>query len=159
MLLLHLCPFLMFPSSSEVIPANNTQMILCWHVAKLIPAVSSNDKQAGDGKTPLKSFGCRSLPAAVAGCSGFPHRDWNTGKISRFLSDWNPAGCFVGVFPGLYPNLTVCCQGDVWICMELMDTSLDKFYKQVIEKGMTIPEDILGKIAVSVGSPWTLWTV
>lgn len=43
-----------------------------------------------------------------------------------------------------------CCQGDVWICMELMDTSLDKFYKQVQEKGMTIPEDILGKTAVSV---------
>lgn len=41
-------------------------------------------------------------------------------------------------------------QGDVWICMELMDTSLDKFYKQVIDKGQTIPEDILGKIAVSV---------
>lgn len=36
--------------------------------------------------------------------------------------------------------------------MELMDTSLDKFYKQVIEKGLTIPEDILGKIAISVGS-------
>ncbi|XP_028675075.1 dual specificity mitogen-activated protein kinase kinase 6 isoform X2 [Erpetoichthys calabaricus] len=41
-------------------------------------------------------------------------------------------------------------EGDVWICMELMDTSLDKFYKQVIEKGMTIPEDILGKITVSI---------
>lgn len=41
-------------------------------------------------------------------------------------------------------------QGDVWICMELMDTSLDKFYKHVIDKGLTIPEDILGKIAVSV---------
>ncbi|XP_060951064.1 dual specificity mitogen-activated protein kinase kinase 6 [Limanda limanda] len=41
-------------------------------------------------------------------------------------------------------------EGDVWICMELMDTSLDKFYKQVIEKGMNIPEDILGKIAVSI---------
>lgn len=34
--------------------------------------------------------------------------------------------------------------------MELMDTSLDKFYKQVIDRGLTIPEDILGKIAVSV---------
>lgn len=43
-------------------------------------------------------------------------------------------------------------QGDVWICMELMDTSLDKFYKHVIDKGLTIPEDILGKIAVSVSS-------
>ena len=41
-------------------------------------------------------------------------------------------------------------QGDVWICMELMDTSLDKFYKHVIDKVLTIPEDILGKIAVSV---------
>ena len=34
--------------------------------------------------------------------------------------------------------------------MELMDTSLDKFYKKVIEKGETIPEDILGKITVAV---------
>ncbi|XP_075701271.1 dual specificity mitogen-activated protein kinase kinase 6 isoform X1 [Rhinoderma darwinii] len=41
-------------------------------------------------------------------------------------------------------------EGDVWICMELMDTSLDKFYKDVIDKGLTIPEDILGKIAVSI---------
>lgn len=36
--------------------------------------------------------------------------------------------------------------------MELMDTSLDKFYKQVHEKGMTIPEDILGKTTVSVSA-------
>ncbi|KAM4691646.1 dual specificity mitogen-activated protein kinase kinase 6 [Rhinophrynus dorsalis] len=41
-------------------------------------------------------------------------------------------------------------EGDVWICMELMDTSLDKFYKHVIDKHLTIPEDILGKIAVSI---------
>ncbi|XP_048846511.1 dual specificity mitogen-activated protein kinase kinase 6-like isoform X2 [Brienomyrus brachyistius] len=41
-------------------------------------------------------------------------------------------------------------EGDVWICMELMDTSLDKFYKQVIDGGLTIPEDILGKITVSI---------
>lgn len=41
-------------------------------------------------------------------------------------------------------------QGDVWICMELMDTSLDKFYKKVNEKGRNIPEDILGKITVAV---------
>lgn len=34
--------------------------------------------------------------------------------------------------------------------MELMDTSLDKFYKKVLEKKKTIPEDILGKMAVSV---------
>ncbi|TSZ26375.1 Dual specificity mitogen-activated protein kinase kinase 6 [Bagarius yarrelli] len=42
-------------------------------------------------------------------------------------------------------------EGDVWICMELMDTSLDKFYKQVQEKGMTIPETTSwGKTAVSI---------
>ncbi|MED6268121.1 Dual specificity mitogen-activated protein kinase kinase 6 [Characodon lateralis] len=41
-------------------------------------------------------------------------------------------------------------EGDVWICMELMDTSLDKFYKKVIQKSQTIPEDILGKITVAI---------
>ena len=42
-------------------------------------------------------------------------------------------------------------QGDVWICMEVMDTSLDKFYKMVYDKEKTvIPEDILGKIANTV---------
>ncbi|KAI0231802.1 Dual specificity mitogen-activated protein kinase kinase 6 [Lamellibrachia satsuma] len=42
-------------------------------------------------------------------------------------------------------------EGDVWICMEVMDTSLDKFYKMVYDKEKTvIPEDILGKIANTV---------
>lgn len=67
----------------------------------------------------------------------------------------SPRGCFCFVFFGpaspegcrVSPPLP---QGDVWICMELMDTSLDKFYKMVIEKGLPFPEDILGKIAVSV---------
>jgi len=36
--------------------------------------------------------------------------------------------------------------------MEVMDTSLDKFYKMLYENGKTIPEDILGKIAVAVSS-------
>ncbi|CAG0921438.1 unnamed protein product [Notodromas monacha] len=43
-------------------------------------------------------------------------------------------------------------EGDVWICMEVMDTSLDKFYQRVYEKGSRIPEDILGKIAHAVVS-------
>lgn len=42
--------------------------------------------------------------------------------------------------------------------MELMDTSLDKFYKKVIEKGKNIPEDILGKITVAV-SPVPYFTL
>lgn len=40
--------------------------------------------------------------------------------------------------------------GDVWICMEVMETSLDKFYPLVFKKEATIPEEYLGKIAWSV---------
>lgn len=41
-------------------------------------------------------------------------------------------------------------EGDVWICMEVMDMSLDKFYMKVYQNGKSIPEDILGKIAFAV---------
>ena len=41
-------------------------------------------------------------------------------------------------------------EGDVWICMEVMDVSLDKFYQKVYEMKSRIPEDILGKIAHAV---------
>lgn len=41
-------------------------------------------------------------------------------------------------------------EGDVWICMEVMDTSLDRFYEKVFKHDRRIPEDILGKIAVAV---------
>ena len=41
-------------------------------------------------------------------------------------------------------------EGDCWICMELMSTSLDKFYRFVYHRRSDrIPEDILGKIAVA----------
>nr|CAI5818145.1 unnamed protein product [Callosobruchus analis] len=41
-------------------------------------------------------------------------------------------------------------EGDCWICMELMDISLDKFYKFIYEKlKKRIPEPILGKIALA----------
>ncbi|XP_057323020.1 dual specificity mitogen-activated protein kinase kinase 3 [Microplitis mediator] len=43
-------------------------------------------------------------------------------------------------------------EGDVWICMEVMDMSLDKFYVKAYKNGCSIPEDILGKIALSVVS-------
>ncbi|CAH2980467.1 unnamed protein product [Chilo suppressalis] len=43
-------------------------------------------------------------------------------------------------------------EGDVWICMEVMDMSLDKFYTKVYKNNRTIPENILGKIAFSVVS-------
>lgn len=41
-------------------------------------------------------------------------------------------------------------EGDVWICMEVMECSLDKFYPIVFENNRMMPEDILGKIAVAV---------
>lgn len=41
-------------------------------------------------------------------------------------------------------------EGDCWICMEIMDTSLDKFYKFIYEKlKVRIPESILGKISLA----------
>lgn len=43
-------------------------------------------------------------------------------------------------------------EGDVWICMEVMDMSLDKFYAKVYKNKRTIPENILGKIVFSVVS-------
>lgn len=43
-------------------------------------------------------------------------------------------------------------EGDVWICMEVMDTSLDKFYAKVYKNNRNIPEDILGKIGLAVVS-------
>ncbi|XP_072043636.1 dual specificity mitogen-activated protein kinase kinase 6-like [Amphiura filiformis] len=43
-------------------------------------------------------------------------------------------------------------EGDVWICMEVMDTCLDKFYKAVKLRGERIPEHILSRIAFSVVS-------
>uniref|UniRef100_A0A8C9XX24 mitogen-activated protein kinase kinase n=1 Tax=Sander lucioperca TaxID=283035 RepID=A0A8C9XX24_SANLU len=42
-------------------------------------------------------------------------------------------------------------EGDCWICMELMATSLDKFYKYVYcALDDVIPEEILGKITLAV---------
>uniref|UniRef100_A0A3P9PC66 mitogen-activated protein kinase kinase n=1 Tax=Poecilia reticulata TaxID=8081 RepID=A0A3P9PC66_POERE len=42
-------------------------------------------------------------------------------------------------------------EGDCWICMELMATSLDKFYKFVYGSlDDVIPEEILGKITLAV---------
>jgi len=43
-------------------------------------------------------------------------------------------------------------EGDVWICMEVMDTSVDKFYAKVFGNGRDMQEWVLGKIAFSVVS-------
>ena len=42
--------------------------------------------------------------------------------------------------------------------MEVMDMSLDKFYKMLYENSKTIPEDILGKIAVAVSTCAVVFT-
>uniref|UniRef100_A0A674AEG3 mitogen-activated protein kinase kinase n=1 Tax=Salmo trutta TaxID=8032 RepID=A0A674AEG3_SALTR len=74
----------------------------------------------------------------------------NTQEQKRLLMDLDISMRTVDCFYTVTFYGALFREGDVWICMELMDTSLDKFYKQVIEKGMTIPENILGKMAVSV---------
>ncbi|KAH8259972.1 dual specificity mitogen-activated protein kinase kinase 6 [Drosophila serrata] len=43
-------------------------------------------------------------------------------------------------------------EGDVWICMEVMSTSLDKFYPKVFRHDLRMEESVLGKIAMSVVS-------
>uniref|UniRef100_A0A3Q2YBB1 mitogen-activated protein kinase kinase n=1 Tax=Hippocampus comes TaxID=109280 RepID=A0A3Q2YBB1_HIPCM len=74
----------------------------------------------------------------------------NTQEQKRLLMDLDISMRTVDCFYTVTFYGALFREGDVWICMELMDTSLDKFYKQVMEKERTIPEDILGKIAVSV---------
>nr|WAO97414.1 mitogen-activated protein kinase kinase 6 [Neoseiulus californicus] len=41
-------------------------------------------------------------------------------------------------------------EGDIWICMEVMDTSLDKFYKAAFAQCGGIPEEALGRISYSI---------
>ena len=41
-------------------------------------------------------------------------------------------------------------EGDVMICMEVMDLSLDKFYARAFNINKPIPEIVLGKVAFSV---------
>lgn len=41
-------------------------------------------------------------------------------------------------------------EGDVMICMEVMDVSLDKFYARAFNINKLIPENVLGKVACSV---------
>ncbi|XP_067329438.1 dual specificity mitogen-activated protein kinase kinase 3-like isoform X2 [Anolis sagrei] len=74
----------------------------------------------------------------------------NTQEQKRLLMDLDISMRTVDCFYTVTFYGALFREGDVWICMELMDTSLDKFYKKVLEKKKTIPEDILGKIAVSI---------
>uniref|UniRef100_A0A3B1KI15 mitogen-activated protein kinase kinase n=1 Tax=Astyanax mexicanus TaxID=7994 RepID=A0A3B1KI15_ASTMX len=74
----------------------------------------------------------------------------NTQEQKRLLMDLDISMRTVDCFYTVTFYGALFREGDVWICMELMDTSLDKFYKQVHEKGKTIPEDILGRCVISV---------
>ena len=47
-------------------------------------------------------------------------------------------------------------EGDVMICMEVMDISLDKFYARAFNNNKPIPENVLGKVAYSVSLKWKL---
>lgn len=47
-------------------------------------------------------------------------------------------------------------QGDVWICMELLDSSMDKISERVYNQlHSAIPEKILGKMSVAVRYTWS----
>ncbi|XP_075421948.1 dual specificity mitogen-activated protein kinase kinase 3 isoform X2 [Ascaphus truei] len=74
----------------------------------------------------------------------------NTQEQKRLLMDLDISMRTVDCFYTVTFYGALFREGDVWICMELMDTSLDKFYKNVAERGRTIPEDILGKMTVSI---------
>ncbi|MFH4973907.1 hypothetical protein AB6A40_000616 [Gnathostoma spinigerum] len=41
-------------------------------------------------------------------------------------------------------------EGDVWICMEVMDISLDKFYRMCFDSGRQLPESFIAKCALAV---------
>ncbi|KRY22459.1 Dual specificity mitogen-activated protein kinase kinase 6 [Trichinella patagoniensis] len=41
-------------------------------------------------------------------------------------------------------------EGDVWLCMEAMDLSLDKFYRMCVDQKRIIPDFVLCKIARSI---------
>jgi hypothetical protein len=41
-------------------------------------------------------------------------------------------------------------EGDVWICMEVMDISLDKFYRLMTDMGRRLPESFVARVAYSV---------
>ncbi|KRX26066.1 Dual specificity mitogen-activated protein kinase kinase 3, partial [Trichinella nelsoni] len=41
-------------------------------------------------------------------------------------------------------------EGDVWLCMEAMDLSLDKFYRMCVDQKRIIPDFVLSKIARSI---------
>uniref|UniRef100_A0A914CVD1 mitogen-activated protein kinase kinase n=1 Tax=Acrobeloides nanus TaxID=290746 RepID=A0A914CVD1_9BILA len=41
-------------------------------------------------------------------------------------------------------------EGDVWICMEVMDVSLDKFYRMCVDHHRLLPEPFIAKVALAV---------
>ncbi|XP_055352454.1 dual specificity mitogen-activated protein kinase kinase 6-like [Paramacrobiotus metropolitanus] len=47
---------------------------------------------------------------------------------------------------------TLIAENAVWICMELMDTSLKKFYERVYGTGRRLPEEVMASILFSVVS-------
>lgn len=51
---------------------------------------------------------------------------------------------------GMHALCVYFLQGDVWLCMEVMDVSLDKFYRVLYGEDRRIPEIVLRKITVDV---------
>ena len=67
-------------------------------------------------------------------------------------------GCLLGIYCYKYTGIFF-AQGDVMICMELMDMSLHDLRILVYERlRQAIPETVLGKIAESVSTCTLVWS-
>uniref|UniRef100_A0A674NDV8 mitogen-activated protein kinase kinase n=1 Tax=Takifugu rubripes TaxID=31033 RepID=A0A674NDV8_TAKRU len=123
------------------------------------PAPPANFEVKADDLEPIEELGrgaygvvekMRHVPSGVIMAVKRIRATVNTLEQKRLLMDLDISMRTVDCFFTVTFYGALFREGDVWICMELMDTSLDKFYKKVIEKGKTIPEDILGKITVAI---------
>ncbi len=115
----------------EKMKHKNTGTIMAVKVNMNIPFVLYSDN--------IKTFVLQRIPVTV-----------NTQEQKRLLTDLDvsmrTADCpYTVTFYGALFR-----EGDVWICMECMDTSLDKFYVKAYNHGKSIDEDVLGQIAFAV---------
>ena len=97
---------------------------------------------------PLKASSAVRKPVQFAAYARY-HADYNSDAF-RFQVVMKSNACpFIVQFYG-----AVFKEGDCWICMELMDASLEQFYKFVYRNlNERIGEDVIGQIALAVCSP------
>ncbi|GAU97970.1 hypothetical protein RvY_09183 [Ramazzottius varieornatus] len=71
----------------------------------------------------------------------------------RMLMDLNVNQMSCGKCPYVVRSYgALFCEGDLWICMEVMDISLEQFYKKLFAQGRTFPDEVLGFITFAIVS-------